>query len=245
MTLETIMKEFLAAILLGLGVTVLSAQEPKAKTSNTSDDDWKAQVFDLQEKIKRKPESPGFHSQLAELLLSHQDRAGALEEFLQAARLAPDDKELLNRLAQVLYDGGDNQAAATQLRALIDQKPDASDVHLELARFLAEEWLLAAAIAESKEALRVDPANADAKRNLDYELKQKEKGDQRITALQNQIASRRAKATSFMELAFLLYLNDSNPEGALQAVRQGLKRYPHDTKLKDYEKLLMVQAGVR
>ncbi len=99
--------------------------------------------------------------------------AEALSSLAAAARLAPDDPEVLGHLGWAFVLTGRVRQAVDVLRRSVTLRPDAGDVHHHLGVALQALGDERSAIAEFQEAVRLSPELADANQRLGDLLLQK------------------------------------------------------------------------
>jgi Flp pilus assembly protein TadD len=98
-------------------------------------------------------------------------RSGATERaksfFLQAAALAPDDPEPPNNLASVLLSEGNEKEALLWLERVLAAHPRFVPAKINRGVALARLGRIEEAVLEYRQALALDPGNADALYNLE------------------------------------------------------------------------------
>ncbi len=96
-----------------------------------------------------------------------EDHAAAAAALKEALALDPDDDAIRNRLALVTWRAGDHATALSIMRGLIRRAPTVALYRANLGRMLLDEEgpnkdaALAEATAQLREAVGLDPANAD------------------------------------------------------------------------------------
>ena len=111
---------------------------------------------------------------LAGALAAQGQLDGAAANYREVLAATPADRAARDRLIGLLRESGDRAAsegrvaAATQsYRELVTIDPENPDLHNNLGILLARAGDITAAIAEFEAALKLDPAHASAKRNLE------------------------------------------------------------------------------
>ncbi|HLJ50316.1 MAG TPA: tetratricopeptide repeat protein [Bryobacteraceae bacterium] len=131
--------------------------------------------------IQAQPEYPDAHFNLADLLLARDTGDEAILQLREVVKLAPDDAKAKSKLAEVLNErahAAAQQGALTQatadFRDIVALKPDDSDACTNLGVALAMQRQFAEARELFERALRLNPQNAVAHRNLEL-VRQNEK----------------------------------------------------------------------
>ena len=134
-------------------------------------------IDELQNLTATYPAAPAASESLVGLYLTEKDPAAAIEELrrsLKASSLTYGDQSKfvearyqdLNRLAQLLTESRDLDAAADQYLFLLRYAPDAAELHSDYGNVLLEQRKLDQAIGEYNEALRLDPSTPGAHNNI-------------------------------------------------------------------------------
>jgi Flp pilus assembly protein TadD len=152
-----------AAALTGLGAAL-------AATDHT------AEAKDVFEHALRvQPTDTNARYNLANLQVADGQLQAAAENFRVVVREDPDDGAARERFFDALVDlsaplaaNGKIPEAAALLREALTIRPNSVDVHNNLGVFLARQGDLTAATKEFEAALQIDPANREARRNLEF-----------------------------------------------------------------------------
>jgi tetratricopeptide (TPR) repeat protein len=126
-------------------------------------------VSTLQGFIAERPTSFRASDALVKLYLKHKDRKSAIEELrrlLQAGAVVITDQAILvevcsteiEQLAELLRENHELDAAAEQYASLMRFRPDAAEYHYDLGNVLFAQHRTDEAIAQYKEALRLEQA---------------------------------------------------------------------------------------
>ena len=129
----------------------------------------------FQHALRVQPDYTNARYNLANLLAADGELHAAADDFRQVIHENPDDGAARERLFQTLAalagslaaDGKIPEAAGA-LREALTIHPENAEVHNNLGVFLARQGDRAAAVKEFEAALQTDPANAQARRNLDF-----------------------------------------------------------------------------
>ena len=116
--------------------------------------------------VERNPEDFAAHYNLAALLETRGDFAGAIPLYEDASRLRPGDATVENALGGALLAAGQLREAVLHLRAAAKARPDYFDAHYNLGNALASMGDYAGAATEFGEAVRLNPADAGAHGNF-------------------------------------------------------------------------------
>lgn len=127
--------------------------------------------------IESRPDYPDAHYNLASLLLSRDALDNAIVQLREVLRLEPDDAkarakliEALETRAHSLASGGRLKEATADFRELVSLQPEDSDVCTNLGVAYAMQGAFAQARELLERALRLNPGNAIARKNLDRVL---------------------------------------------------------------------------
>ncbi|HET9554864.1 MAG TPA: tetratricopeptide repeat protein, partial [Anaeromyxobacteraceae bacterium] len=105
----------------------------------------------------------------------------------------PTDPSARLERANALYLSGDFQGAARAYRALVDEGWEGASLHLNLGNALVRAGARGQAMASYERALRLDPADADARANL--ELARAENPDRLVGAAEPSLGERLVERT--------------------------------------------------
>jgi serine/threonine-protein kinase len=127
-------------------------------------------VTEFRKAIRFKPDGAGFHSNLGAALKDQGEAEEAIAACREAIRLRPDDAGAHLNLGAILCDlKRDYKRAETEFWMALQLWPDAA-AHYSLGNALAGQGRLAEAIAEFKEAIRIEPDHPQALTNLGLAL---------------------------------------------------------------------------
>ena len=110
------------------------------------------------------------HNNLGLLLHDMKSFDGAIAEYLEAKRLAPDESVVRNNLGNTYCDKGDYAAAITELRELFRMDSGWQNGHSCLARALMSRRDYESAIVELRAAILQNPSSPDEHRYLGQTL---------------------------------------------------------------------------
>ena len=108
--------------------------------------------------IEIDPEIGRLHRTLGESLLPQDRSAEAVAAFREAVRLDPDDPQLVRRLGAVLMSLGDYPAAEAAFRQALALRSEAGP-HIDLYECYNRQQRPAAALAEARAAVALEPTN--------------------------------------------------------------------------------------
>jgi Flp pilus assembly protein TadD len=113
------------------------------------------------------------HLAFGKTLQERGDMDGAIAEFREAVKIAPDDAQPHLDLGLALRDKGDVEGAITSYRMTLHMRPNDPDAHYLLGTAYSEKGQLEASIGEFREAIRLRPGFDVAHNNLGHVLEQK------------------------------------------------------------------------
>jgi Flp pilus assembly protein TadD len=134
-------------------------------------------VTELREAVRLDPNRPEPHNMLGLALASTGRNAEAIEQYVQALRLRPGFASARYNLAVALAKAGKVDDAVEQLRKILADNPEDPSAKRRLADALTLRGVLLLrdgrrddAVAQFDEALKLDPANEEARKNRDQAL---------------------------------------------------------------------------
>jgi Tfp pilus assembly protein PilF/mono/diheme cytochrome c family protein len=116
--------------------------------------------------IQKNPADFEAHYNLAALLQTQGDLAGAIENFTEAVRIHPDDATANNALGAMLLAAGRIPESIPHLRISLKARPDYFDAHYNLGNALASQGDFSQALVHFRAAVRLNPGDANAEANL-------------------------------------------------------------------------------
>jgi Flp pilus assembly protein TadD len=119
--------------------------------------------------LKLKPDNAQAHSNLGRVLAIQGQFAAAEPEFQAAVRIKPKDAEIRRSYAAALADQGRKDEAMTQLRDLLQSKPD-TEARSQLASLLYQAGKLGEAVAEYRQVVAAKPDQPETLSNLAWLL---------------------------------------------------------------------------
>jgi tetratricopeptide (TPR) repeat protein len=134
-----------------------------------------ASVSQIEDEIKRHPDSPKLYVALGLAYWDRNDYAHALEAFQRAVKLGPASTEAHNWLGVATLEKGDLPGAVAEFRKAIALDPKYARAYTNLGSALAKNGKLAEAVEAFQKAIALEPDNLVAHINLGIALR--EKGD--------------------------------------------------------------------
>lgn len=116
--------------------------------------------------IQNDPDDFAAHYNLAALLRTKGDVAGAVQQFAEAVRIRPDDAVANNALGGLLLASGRLGEAIPRLNIALAGRPDYFDAHYNLGIALATQGDFAGALLHFRAAAKLNPQDAGAEANL-------------------------------------------------------------------------------
>jgi Flp pilus assembly protein TadD len=119
------------------------------------------------EAVRRNPASAEARNDLGTALASRGEIEAAIAQFAEAVRLQPGSAETQLNLGTALLSSGRSAEALAPLEAAVGLQPDHGRAQLLLGVVLAQLGRLPEARLRFEEALRIDPADREARENLE------------------------------------------------------------------------------
>jgi superkiller protein 3 len=182
----------------------------------------------LREDVRQRPEDIRAAASLGRALTEQRKHQEAIDEIKRALQIRPDDVDLHTALGSALHAAGKIDAAIGELGAAIQLDPKSSFAHAELANALAYgKYDYAAAEAEMRESLRLDPENHSSREKMGDILSRQGKFPEAIRELR--IAASIDPTCGHVRR----FLGDAlraqgKLEEALNEYRESLRRQPDD-----------------
>jgi tetratricopeptide (TPR) repeat protein len=178
------------------------------------------------------------------LYLDGHDRKSAIAELRRSLKAssdaAPDQANYFDtrfqdcdRLAHLLFDNGDFDAAALQYALLLRFQPDSSALHNNLGNVLFAQRRFEDASMEYREALRLEPDLSDAHHNLANCLLVTQKTDDAIAEYQQTLKLNSSKYQSRVMLG-AAFLQKGELYAAIEQFQQVLAEQPENADVRMY-----------
>jgi tetratricopeptide (TPR) repeat protein len=116
--------------------------------------------------VRKAPDDPWVHYELANLLRDSHRREDAAREYRRAIDLDPHHAAALTNLAVVLHEDGQIDVAMAYYRRALVAEPDFVPAHFNLANALRTQARTNDAVRHYREAVRLEPTMAAAHNNL-------------------------------------------------------------------------------
>jgi tetratricopeptide (TPR) repeat protein len=181
---------------------------------------------------------------LIALYLDRHDRKSAIAELRRSLRASSDatpdqakyfDTRIqdLDRLAHLLFDNGEFDAAALQYASLLRLQPDSSLFHNNLGNVLFAQGRCEDASREYREALRLEPDLPDAHHNLANCLLITQKADDAIAEYQQTLGLDPSRYQSRVMLG-AAFLQKGELNAAIEQFQQVLAEQPENADVRMY-----------
>lgn len=116
--------------------------------------------------LERKPNNAAAYNNLGNALSQKGNLPAALNEYISAARLEPWNADIQGNLALAYGKSGLLREGIESLRAYLQDRPNHPKLRVILGNLLQRLGMRSEAIAEYREALRLDPSNSQARAGL-------------------------------------------------------------------------------
>jgi len=169
----------------------------------------------LERAIAFAPKKSSFHRQLAMMYGRDGDLATACQHLESAVAIDPTDNDswlLLTQYLDLMHQAGPSEAA---LRSGLANCPDSYGLHLEQAKRLNAAGQADGAIAEFREAFRLNPGEIDSLVQMATVMISANRGDEALAALKEALARQPENPAALATLTFY-YINTGNEATALE-----------------------------
>jgi tetratricopeptide (TPR) repeat protein len=140
----------------------------------------------------------------------------AMEQFVEASRLAPGFPNSHNNLGQLLAARGRSDDAIAEYRKALDLAPDYLPAHINLGNALLKSGRAAEAVQQDAEAVRLAPAAADVRVDLGNALLEASRPGDAIEQLSSAVGVHPDSAAAHYDLANALQRVGRLPEAVEQ-----------------------------
>ncbi len=169
----------------------------------------------LERAIAFAPKSSSFHRQLAVMLTHDGNFPSAVEHLQRAVAISPTDNDAWLVLYQALVAMRQSGPAEQALRSGLANCPDSASLHIEEAKRLNDAGEKEAAIAEYRDAFRLNPSESGPLIELANIYFSLNRGDEALAALNEALEKQPENPQVIGTLAFY-YINAGNEALALQ-----------------------------
>jgi tetratricopeptide (TPR) repeat protein len=191
--------------------------------------DWGQAEQEFGEAIRLKPEIATAHLHQGFVLRAEQ-KAGAVEEWLQAYKLAPRDAQIALLVGQAVADAGQDEQAEPVLESAHELAPQSSAAAYQLALVLQRANRVEDAIALLRSVVAAEPRNADALVNLGLALTQAHRARDAVPFLERALELQPDNVTAHQDLA-AAYLQVNETADAIVQLEAALKITPGSPQL--------------
>ena len=179
---------------------------------------------------------------LGVVLTTMGDLAGAEEQLVAAAKLAPDSPEVAMALGEVQRRRGSHKAAAAGLGEFLEHHPDALDARTLYVAALRNSGQVDKAIAQGREVLVRKPGDAQALAELALcHLAKNERETAQLLAKQALDAN--AKSPIAHRAIGLIHLQEGDDAAAFQSFQKAAQEDPRDTTARMNMGTVLLRAG--
>ena len=120
----------------------------------------------LRHRLEKYPGDSSAHSDLGTLLLARKDRAAAMEHFLEALRMNPQQPQASNNLGAALEQAGKLDDALERFRRALQIQPNYTNARYNLANALAAKGRLEEAAANFRLVVAAAPEDRNSRGQL-------------------------------------------------------------------------------
>lgn len=127
---------------------------------------WRDEVTLWKDIIKKSPNKPRPHNNLAVILSDRGKTDEAIAHYSEALRIKPDFAEGHNNMGAALYKQGRLEAAIAHYSAALKINPHYAEAHNNMGAAIDEQGQIKEAVEHYRKALQIEPEYADAHNNL-------------------------------------------------------------------------------
>jgi tetratricopeptide (TPR) repeat protein len=191
--------------------------------------DWAHAEQEFSHAIRLRPEFAAAHLHLGFVLQAEQ-KPNAMQEWLEACKLAPEDANVALVVGKAIADAGEDEQAAPILERAHDLAPRATAAAYQLALVLQRLNRVQEAIPLLKSVVEAEPNNAEALVNLGLALSQAHEARDALPFLERATALQPENATAHQNLA-AAYLQGNETDAAIVELKAALKLSPDSPQL--------------
>ncbi len=184
-----------------------------------------ASVSQIEDEIKRHPDSPKLYVALGLAYWDRNDYPHALEAFQRAVKLGPASAEAHNWLGVATLEKGDLPGAVAEFRKAVSLDPKYARAYTNLGSALAKNGELPEAVEVFQKALALEPDNLVAHLNLGVALR--ETGDAKGALVHVRLVAEREPNSADVQYVFGQTLQQSaDLPGAIEAFESSVRIDP-------------------
>lgn len=192
----------------------------------TREENTESEAEEYGRALRLRPDYPEAHNNLAIVLRTTGDAAGAAYHYLEALRLRPNFPDAHYNYAILLASTGRPSGAVDHLQEALALRPDYTDAHHAYANLLRDRHELVSAEAHYLEALRLRPDDPEVHNNLAILLQDRDEPQSAAEHYREALRLRPDYAEAHYNLALLLEATGDNDEAEREydralAVRSG------------------------
>jgi tetratricopeptide (TPR) repeat protein len=199
----------------------------------TEQHDFMRALYHFKDLVRRRPESPYIHSNMAYILFKLEDYDGAIKHYQLAVNYGEDNvwtSTVAQTLGTIYYQIKQDLSAASAMFQLANQlDPANQDVLTMLADIYSEQGNLEAAVTVYKTLLLNDPDNPECLTYLGYLLWQLDRNDEAVRIYQRAIANDPGNAIAYNNLGVIFLDERDNPAEAIDMFQHALEVKPDYT----------------
>jgi tetratricopeptide (TPR) repeat protein len=191
--------------------------------------EWQQAELEFSQAIQFKNDYAAAHLHLG-LVLQAEQKPGAIDEWMKAYQLAPEQPTIAIAVGKALADAGQDERAAPILERAVRLDPKSNQAAYQLALVLQRLNRVQESIPLLKRVVDSEPKNAEALVNLGMALAQAHEAKDAVPYLQRAIALKPKDATAHQDLA-ASYIQISQIDDAVVELKTALKLSPDSPQL--------------
>ena len=190
---------------------------------------WQPAEHQFREAVTLKDDNATVHLHLG-LVLSVEQKAGAVDEWMKAYSLAPSDPGVAFAVGKAIADAGSDAQALPILERVVELDQKSIDARYQLALVLQRLDRTKDAIELLKQVVEAEPKNSDALTNLGMALAQVHDATDGIPFLKRATALSPNDATAHQDLA-AAYIQVNQIDDAVGELKTAIKLAPDSPQL--------------
>ncbi len=191
--------------------------------------EWQRAEQEFSQAIQIKGEFAAAHLHLG-LVFEAEQKPGAIDEWMKAYQLAPEQANVAIAVGKALADAGQDERAAPILERAVELNPKSTEAVYQLALVLQRVNRVQDAILLLRKVVDSEPKNAEALTNLGMALAQAHEAKDGVPYLQRAIVLKPEDAIAHQDLA-AAYIQISQIDDAVVELKTALNLSPDSPQL--------------